>query len=767
MSHEPTPTTTKTIAEADRAIGRRDALGALGLAGAAAAAGAGGAHLAIAAPVSHGVATSRALDKPYVPGAEHFGSREERFVATTCGQCPAGCGIRVRVVEGRAVRIEGDPANPINRGAVGPRGLASLQALYDADRIPGPLVRKGGRLVPITWDAALALATEKLAEQRARAPQGVLVMTGSERGFVHDLLARFAQAYGTPNFVDGRPTRSSTLAQATLAMMGTFEVPIWDVPRANYVLSLGAGMLEDSCHVVFLTRAAAERRSRSSGGRAQLVHASSTFDLTAQTADDWILIRPGSVAAIALGIAHVLVRDAIYDADAVANRVVGFDEFARWVLDGFAPERVAGIAGVSAEVVERLARELVSRKPSCVYADERTFAFSNAWETALSVLAVNALLGAVGPLVRLQAPLPYARWPDLDVDDVARAGGAAPRLDRAGTAHYPLARSVHETLPEALVAATPGIALLDHANPAYSRQQPDRWRKALAAVPFVVSFSPFRDETVESIAHLVLPDHTFLERWDDADAAPADVAVAGVRRPVVAPLLDTRATGDVILELARRLGGSVARSMPWRSARDALEARLRGLFDARRGSIVEANADAFFRRLYERGSWTDAEAPASAAPSVTLRTEYADAHWQGDEHRYPFKLLPYRSPGYAEGGGANLPWLRQMRTRPDAPRTADTLVSVHPDDLRGIRTGDTVEVTSPFGTIVAMARIEPRMVPGCVAIPMGGGHEAFGRWARGRGANVLALVAPGASPHSGADIVCTTRVRVARKEVGA
>lgn len=764
MSEDTKPTVIETPRDADRSIGRRDALGALGLAGAAAAVGGVATHVAIGGPASHGVATSRALDKPYVPGAEHFASREERFVATSCGQCSAGCGVRVRVVEGRAVRIEGNPANPVNRGAIGPRGLASLQSLYDADRIPGPLVRQGGKLVPIAWDAAVALLAGKLADQRGRGPQGLLVMTGSERGFAHDLLARFAQAYGTPNFVDGRPTRSSTLAQATLAMMGTFETPVCNAPRANYVLSLGAGMLEDSCHVVCLTRAAAEGRGRPDGRRAVLVHASSYFDLTAQTADDWIRIRPGSSAAIALGIAHVLVRDALYDADAVADRILGFDAFAKWVKDGFPPARVAAIAGVPAEIVEKLAHDLVSRKPSFVYADERTFAFSNGWETALAILAVNTILGAVGPLVQVQEPPPYAAWPDVEMDGVASAGVTMARLDRAGTPEYPLARSVHETLPEAILSGPPAIALLDHANPAYSRQQPERWRKALAAVPFVVSFSPFRDETVESLAHLVLPDHTFLERWDDAGAAPTDVVFAGVRRPVVAPLLDTRSTADGILDLARRLGGSVARSMPWASSRDALEARLLGLFEARRGSIVETSKDAFFRRLYEQGFWTDAGAGEPMAPCVTLRTEYADAQWQGDDRTYPLLLLPYRSTGYAEGSGANLPWLRQMRPRPDSPRTAGTLVSVHPDDAPDLQTGDTIEVTSPFGKIVATARIEPRMVPGCVSIPMGGGHEAFGRWAKGRGANVLTLVAPGPAPKSGADAVCTTRVRIERKE---
>jgi molybdopterin-containing oxidoreductase family iron-sulfur binding subunit len=207
--------------------------------------------------------------------------------------------------------------------------------------------------------------------------------------------------------------------------------------------------------------------------------------------------------------------------------------------------------------------------------------------------------------------------------------------------------------------------------------------------------------------------------------------------------------------------------MPWRSSREALEARLRGLFQLRRGSIIEKSEGAFLRRLYESGFWTDAEAPEPPAPCVTLRTEYADARWEGNESKFPLMLLPYRPTGYAEGGGANLPWLRQLRPRPDAPRMEGTLVSVHPDDAPGLRTGDVIEVTSPFGAIVAMARLEQRMAPGCVAIPMGGGHEAFGRWAQGRGANVLTLVAPGPAPHSGADIVCTTRVRIARKEVQA
>jgi anaerobic selenocysteine-containing dehydrogenase len=745
----------------DPAKTRRDVLGVIGFAGAAVTLGGVAGHLTShPAPKPAGPQSSVALNKPYVPGAEHFATREEKWVKTSCAQCTAGCGIRVRVVEGRAVRIEGNPENPINRGGIGPRGLSGLQALYDADRITGPMARDAsGNLVPIAWDRAIAMVTEKLVQARATAPDSVLVMTGRERGMMHDLWQRFAQAYGTPHFVDGSPSRSATLAQAMKATLQQNDLPTFDWAHADFVLSLGAGVLEDSCQLVYLARSAADSHRGRGIKRTTIVQAGPTFDLSANAADEWIPIRTGSNAALALGIAHVLVRDKL--GVSTFPQESGFAEFGKWVLAEFPPAKVAELTGVPAERIEKLAVALVANRPSFVYADERSFAFTNGWETALAVLSLNALLGALGTLVRVEPKAPVAEWSAVVQDERAKASSAKPRMDGAGTPAYPLARAVHETLPDAILKTPPAVLILDHANPLYARHQPERWKKALAAVPFVVSFSPFRDESVDALAHLVLPDHTYLERWDDSASSPGSgIAIMGVKRPVIRPLHDTRSTGDVLMEIARGIGGTVAQSFPWKDARAALDERLLGLHAQKRGSIVERSPAHFISRIYAEGYWSDAEQKRPELPPFVFQRAYADPEWQGDAGAFPLKLVAYRPVGYAEGSGANLPWLRQLRSRPGTIRTAETPASVHPDAVPGLTNGAAIKVESAFGEIEATVRLDPRIPVDTIAIPMGQGHEAFGRWAKGRGGNVMRLLAAGAGRLTGQNLHATTRVKV-------
>ena len=749
--------------EAARGMPRRAALARLGALGAGAALASACGDRGWTPPEDDPF--GRSMAKPYVPGAEAFGTHEERWTNTSCAQCAAGCGVRVRVVEGRAVRVEGNPKNPLNQGGIGPRGLASLQALYDADRLTGPMARVGGRLVPISWDDALAKLTAQLAELRARsAPHELLVMSGRERGFMNDLLARFCRAFGTPNFVDGRPGRSGTLAQAVEATLGQLESPAFDWTGAECVLSLEAGLFEDSCQAVYLARVAgAQRRGR--GVRARVIHAGSSFDLTAHNADRWLRIHPGAGGALALGLAHVLIDEQRHDATFVRDRTDGFPAFASLVA-GYTPARTAELTGLAPDAIVELARELAERRPAFAMVDERSLTYSNGWHTAVAALGLNALLGAIhAPAggVRVAPRPPYREWPEVVPDAVAARGLASARLDRAGAPEFPRARSLHETIPERLAGGEKiGVALLYYANPAFTRQQPERWKRALDAIPFVVSFSPFRDETVESVADLVLPDHTYLERWEDAAAAPAlPRAVVGVRRPVVEPLHDTRATGDVVLALARGLGQPMAAAFPWPTFQAAMEERLIGLHESGRGSFIAPGPREFFETLYQEGVWYEAEAQPPTDVRFRFEASAAEPEWSGDPARFPLRLLPYRPLGYAEGSGANLPWLRVLRGRPGTDGWHPA-AALHPDSAPGIGDGDLVRLTSEFGAIVVRARLDVHMERDTVALPMGGGHTALGRWAEGLGVNPMALLRPGPAPITGSALVCATRVRAER-----
>jgi anaerobic selenocysteine-containing dehydrogenase len=370
---------------------------------------------------------------------------------------------------------------------------------------------------------------------------------------------------------------------------------------------------------------------------------------------------------------------------------------------------------------------------------------------------------------------------------------------------------VLDALPEAILSGHPyaiDSLLLYYANPLYSRPDPDRWRKALANVPFIVSFSPFMDETVSELADLVLPDHSYLERWEDAAPAPSiGIAAFGVRQPVVEPLYSTRSTGDVLIQLAKAIGAPLDEAFPFEDFKDAMKKRVVGIFSAKRGSIVEEKGSEFLKRLYATGYWNDDAYPFESFAD-TLRTpskkleffsqamwkslsdaartagkpagEWLAAHglpadldracmpghdavsWQGDPAAHPLELILHKPNSYPVGGGANQPWLMEL-TPWTGRRTYTTEADLHPDTAHaaGIADGDRVEVASSVGTIEVVARTTKAVLPGIVRIPQGGGHTAFGRFARGWGANVMRIVA--ADPErslSGVPPLCGTRVAI-------
>lgn len=730
---------------------------------------------------------------PPVPAGWRRG--EERWIATTCGQCPAGCGIKVRVFEGHAVKIEGNPDHPVNGGGIGPKGQAGLQLLYHPDRIHGPLRRDGprgsGRWTQISWDEAIRQVAEHLRDLRARGEaRGLVVIDGEPRGLVPRLWDRFLRAFGSPNHVRHASTNEAAQALAMTYMQGVADVPAYDWRNTEYVLGFGALIFESWCQTIHMSRATSSLRRGTPGRRVKFVHVSPSFSVTAAKADEWIPIEPSTEGALALGIAHVLIRDGLHDAEFVREHTFGFESWRddegrqrrgfRDVIADYTPDKTSRITGVPPATIERLAREMSAHRPAIALADGSAAGATNGLATAMAIHALNALAGSIerpGGVVHERSPL--SAWPAIDPDDIAASGLQAERIDGGGTARCVLGSGSIQSVPDAVLSNRPypvQTLMLYRSNPVFTKPEGSKWIHALAKVPFVVSFSPLPDEST-LWADLVLPDHTYLERSEIVEPMPSSGRpIVSVRQPVVAAIHDTKATGDVVVRIAQTIGGSVAQAFPWRDARAAGDELVRGIPESalrEKGAwagdqVVEHWEDAFATpsRKFEFYSQTIRAKLAGTIDDAQL-DDACLPHWEparfaGDPRAYPFVLAPHRGINHAEGGVRHLPWLREL---PAAGLLAwQETVEINPADARqlGVEEADRVSVETPAGRRTFLVRVDDGTRQGTIGVPLG--HGPWPPDPRDAGtAGGEALLVALSDPRAGIFARNATRARV-RKE---
>jgi anaerobic selenocysteine-containing dehydrogenase len=694
--------------------------------------------------------------------------------------------VLARVVDNRVVKMEGNPAHPMNQGKPCPRAQAATQVLYDPDRIRGPLRRVGergaGLWEPISWVAAIEEMVDRLEDLRERGgAHRLLFLHDAPPGHMRQLIERFCQAYGSPNAIstDGWDVERLT----HLLTQGWFDLAAHNWEETSYALFFGGSFLEDWQPQVHMLRAYSYMRRGRPTRRSRIIQVGPRFSVSAAKADEWIPLVPGREGALALGMAHVIIRERLYDHDFVGDHTDGFGAFSELVLEEYPPEAVMGLTGIPAGTIARLAREFAGLGPAVAVAGRGLGAGTNALLNGVAIHALNALVGSIdvpGGILRPQR-VPFTPWePALSMIPLQ------PRLDGAA-----LAERIVDDGPY-----LPQVLLFYEANPLYEGVGTDLWRGAFQIIPFIASFSSFMDESTLH-ADLVLPNHTFLERWIDG-VPPGGLgrATVGIGQPVVGPLYDTRHTGDVLLELARVMGGQMAESLPWTNFESLLRFRMQGLFEEG-GSISADSFDEFWRKLLERGVWfgsryafgewedtlatpsgrfqfrldqleeavskvglTAAE-PDSDLGEVRL-PRYEPPSYAGDGEEYPLHLVPYRVISDAGCRAPNAPLLWEMYGL-HVKEMWQSWAELNPETAKhlGIQDGDEVWVESPQGRIRLRARIYEGTMLDSVNIPMGGGHTAGGRWAsQVGGGNVVELIVPQTDPYAGSTAWGGTRVKV-------
>lgn len=716
-------------------------------------------------------------EEELVPGVPYW-------IASVCRQCPAGCGIVVKTMLGEATttvdgqmtkvpvrqakKIEGNPDHPLNRGKLCARGQAGLQVLYNPDRLRAPLKRTGPRgsdqYTEISWDEAIAMLATKLGQLHAsRQAHTVVFLTGHLPGHLRVLVERFMQALGSPNHITYELFGDAAVRAANRLTMGHDAFAAADLDNANYVLSFSATFLETWRSPVRYNLGYGQLRQGRPGVRGKIVHAEPRCSLTAANADEWLPVLPGTEGALALGLAHVIVKENLYNKDFIQHASRGFAAFQSLVVEQYPPDRVRQLTGVPAETIVRIAKEFAAHQPGLAIGGDAAAAQTNGVFNMAAINALNALVGNLGrpgglsftpappftPLAPLPTSITRPVLPRLDQDhDSTSVGTLAQRL---------LSRQ-----PYAVNAL-----LLYEVNPLFTLPAALRFREALEQIPFIVSFSSFKDETT-LMADLILPDHTYLESWWDEVPDPGvGQATVGLAQPVVKPLYNTRSTADVLLHTAKAIGGEVGAMLPW----ETFEALLKEVYGGlHRASGTTDDFDTFWERLREKGVWTLPENQPRATNHPRLTFDFSpvlayrrEPEFAGEANAYPFYLYLYQSLAFSDGRGANQPWLQEM---PDPMTTVawGTWVEINPKTAAqlGIAEGDLIAVESPYGQVQAPALLFPGARPDTINMPVGQGHEAYGRYARHRGANPIQILAPLTEPVSGALAWAATRVNVSK-----
>lgn len=652
---------------------------------------------------------------PFIHQPEDLVPGVSQWYATSCRECPAGCGMLVRSRESRIVKCEGNPFHPVSLGRLCARGQAAVDRLYDPDRVRGAQQRDAtGALHPVAWDNAIASVGAAVKSAAGR----VALITDLQTGSMDALMRSWLAGAGSNRLITCEPISYKSVKAAVGGVIPSFKIA-----ESDCLISFAAEFLETWISPIEYAWQFAAMRQITNGTRARFVYVGPRVSATAASADLRIIVPPGTEAAVAYAIASeagIASAPSGYGVDEVAKRLkieaVDIRAAARWIK---AAKRPLALPGGDSQ-------------------------------TAQAAMALNG-------------------------------GGSLVNTTRPHALSGVSSASEMSALIEDMEHGQIEVLLIHAANPVFSLPETSRFVAALKAVKVIVSLSSYYDETSEH-ANWILPSNHPLESWGDYQPYPD---VTNILQPTMATLFDTRPVGYTLFALAEAAGVNVAATFKSGSFYDYLRSRW-GTSQAPAAGPDDPAPE--WEALVSLGGRWPAASPPS--PGVLPMVGVTTSPPQGPSSNYagivmtpghisptppghvragvappkPDDVLPgsddelrlwaYPHINFYDGRGANSQLLQEI-PEPIVKATWSTWAEIHPDTASrlGIAlptrvpsesmagpSADNVTVTSGESSIDLPVYVTKGVAPGTVAVPIGQGHTAYGRFAKGYGANVFPLV---------------------------
>ncbi len=649
---------------------------------------------------------------------------------TFCAICNpfSHCGIDAYVKDGVVVRVEGSKGHPHSEGTLCSKGSASRQFIYHKDRIRTPLVRRGERgsddFEPVSWDEALDTISDRLLRIKAETgPESVAFFAGYTK-WMRPFLKRLAHSFGSPNYC----TESSTCYQATAMAVklnyGYFGPP--DIKNAKCLLVWSSNPFYSNTSAVRRLLDAKERGLK-------IIEVGPLVTPMTAHADIHLRMRPGTSGALALGMAHVIIEEGLYDREFVKNWTLGFEEYRNYVRE-FTPKVTEEITGVEADLLIRAARLYATTKPAAMMnSASPTVHHTNGVQNHRALIALIGLTGnfdekggnVVAPPTWLYVS---AGTPSREVEfEQSRPWKEMP--PRVGEGLYPVwCRLVEEAqamhLPFQIQSAKPyPIRALVGFGMRY-RMWPgsDHMLESMKKLDFIVSADLFMTDTCK-LADVVLPACTSFERSELKFWVENYVMWS---QPVIEPLWESRSDADIIFDLARRIAPDdelmkkgYEASVDW--ILEPSKLTVGELKEYPAGVPVKGAKMPSYRR-YEKTGFPTPSGKMELSSTV-LKEAGLDPL---PRFREP-NLSPRSTPDVAEKfpliltTGARLPMYQHSRTfRLGWTRSINREASLdmHPKDAlaRRISAGDWVSLATPRGSLKVRANLTEIVPPGVVNI---------------------------------------------------
>lgn len=625
---------------------------------------------------------------PYIHQPDNIIPGVSTWYATSCRECPAGCAMVVRNLQSRVVKCEGNPLHPVNAGRLCARGQASLQALYDPDRIKGPMRRlDSGDMENVEWGRALDAVAARLRER----PR-IAVISDLQVGSLSTLLRRWVNAFGSDRYIQYEPISYDSVK----AVYGGV-VPSFDLTASDCVISFGADFLETWISPVEFARQFGEMREGAEGRRARFIYVGPRMSATAASCDAQIIVPPG------------------------AER-----EVAQWLTGDGSPDELARKYDVPPDVL-RFASEAFTSAQSPLALPGLT---ADAAEAAGSL---NARAG-VNPGRPHALTSAAGRSAMAELVDAMDAGEIDMLLILGANPVYSLPAA--DGFAEALERVETVVSLSSYMD--------ETTELAHWVLPSSTCFESWGDyQPYSDTFNIIQPVMTPLHNTRQAGQILFDLA----RRADLQPT-SVLGAADYYRYLRSRWGRPVSEGDTADTPAPEWEAIVQRGGQWPGAGREPATPSTGYSTVAPLTSLQPEGIAVTASPASDIRPLPAPAAATEESTQDgEIRLYAYPHPYLYDGRGANKRWLQELAepltkgvwgSWVEMHRSLAAKLGVSTDDLVRIQAGDR-SVTLPAyvwsGSGVAV---------NTVAIPIGQGHKNYGRYASGTGANIWPLLEAGA-----------------------